>query len=259
MPPSINDKFGKASVDTDYAQATTVKTARTAGEAVLTGFDLSKFSDETPAYFLTYKKSVDPVTDKVIITKRTSWKALVNKTNNTLTNLTLAPGYTDVGNEVGDFIECIPSSMWVNDLVNGIKTSSNPDGTLKNDIVTTAKIANNAITTAKIVDMTSGSNANGRWQKFPDGMMIVTRDDLVVGAPVAASGSVIYYGPRTPWTFPAAFIAPPVCSASFDGGPGDMWAVAVDPTTTNAQVALFCGRTRTGTYNCRATAIGRWK
>lgn len=138
---AITDKFGKASIDTDYAIATTVKTTRVSGATVLEAFDLSKFSDDTPVFFVTYKKTTDPVTGVVSVTNLVSWKGLVNVGANTITNLTLAPGYADTGNAIGDFIECIPTSFWENTLIDGIFVGHNPDGTFKvsavNDAINT--------------------------------------------------------------------------------------------------------------------------
>lgn len=136
--PGIADKFGKASIPTDTSVATTVKTTRLPGVLVLEAFDLSKYAIDTPVFVVTYKKTVDPLTGAVTITSLTSWKALVNPGANTLTNLTVQPGYTDTGNAVGDFIECIPTSAWENSLIDGILTSLNPDGTLKTSAVQTA-------------------------------------------------------------------------------------------------------------------------
>ena len=150
---SISDKFGKASVDGDYAVATTVKTARTAGESVLACFDLSKFSTDAPVFFITYKKTSNPLTGEVTVTEQTSWKGVVNPANDTFVNLTLAPGYTDLGNDVGDFVECIPTSYWANQLVDGILEHTNPDGTLKaGSVDTSAVLADNVVATAKIPD-----------------------------------------------------------------------------------------------------------
>lgn len=148
--PDILDKFGKSSIDTDYAIATTVKTTRVSGVAVLEAFDLSRFADDTPVFFVTYKKTTDPLTDVVSVTNLVSWKALVNVGANTLTNLTLAPGYTDDGNDVGDFIECIPTSYWENSLIDGLLATLNPDGTLKTDIVEEANLAPSSVTADKI-------------------------------------------------------------------------------------------------------------
>jgi hypothetical protein len=124
--PTIADKFGKASIDTNYAIATTVKTTRNPGVAVLEAFDLSKFADATPVFVVTYKKTTDPVTNITSVTNLISWKALVNVGANTLTNLTLAPGYADTGNAIGDFIECIPTSYWVNSMMDGLFVGHNP-------------------------------------------------------------------------------------------------------------------------------------
>ncbi len=135
---NITDKFGKASISTNYALATTVKTARTVGESVLACYDLSRFSQSTPVFFVTYKKTTNPTTNVTTVTNQTSWKAIVNPDNNTLTNLTLAPGYTDIGNDIGDFVECIPTSFWGNSLVEGIEAHANPDGTLKTTAVQAA-------------------------------------------------------------------------------------------------------------------------
>lgn len=136
--PLIADKFGKASIDTDYAVATTVDATRLAGVTVLDAVDLSKFADDTPVFFITYQKTTDVLTGEVSVINQVSWKALVNAGANTLTNLTIQPGYVDGGNEIGDFIECIPTSAWENSLIDGIQTSLNPDGTLKTSAVQAA-------------------------------------------------------------------------------------------------------------------------
>jgi len=138
MPPTITDYFGKASVDTDYAIATTVKTTRTTGVTVLEAFDLSKYADDTPVFFVTYKKVTDPVTEITSVVDLVSWKGIVNTAANTLTNLTVAPGYTDIGNDIGDFVECIPTSYWENSLIEGIFVGHNPDGTFKKSALQSA-------------------------------------------------------------------------------------------------------------------------
>ncbi len=148
--PLITDYFGKASIDSDTSVATTVKTTRLIGGTVLEAFDLSKFSDDTPVFVVTYKKTIDPVTSEVSVTNLVSWKGLVNAIANTITNLTLAPGYSDTGNAIGDFIECIPTSYWGNSLIDGLMQSINPDGTLKDSIVTTPKLAGASVDGTKL-------------------------------------------------------------------------------------------------------------
>lgn len=151
MAAGINDKFKKVSADNSYAVATTVRTARTVGGGTtLEAFDLSKWADATAVNFLTYRKTTDPVTNVTTVTNRTGWTALVNTGSNTLTNLTIAPGYTDLGHQVGDYIEPVQMSKWANDLVDGVLVAHNQDGTLKANSVTTAAIANNAVTADKL-------------------------------------------------------------------------------------------------------------
>ena len=135
---AITDKFGKASIDSNYAIATTVDATRTAGVTVLDAVDLSKFNADTPVFVVTYKKTTDPLTGDVSVSNLVSYKALVNTGANTLTNLTVAPGYTDIGNDIGDFIECVPTSYWVNSMMDGIFVGHNPDGSFKASAIRTA-------------------------------------------------------------------------------------------------------------------------
>lgn len=147
------EKFGKASANNKKSEATTVKTARQPGESVLSCFDLSSFSTTHPVFFVTYKKIPDPDNAKEVkIINETSWQAKVNPDNNTLTNLTLAPGYTDIGNEVGDCVECIPTAFWANSLIDGLNNSLDNNGKIKPEAVpnVTAAIKEKSITADKI-------------------------------------------------------------------------------------------------------------
>ena len=165
MAASINDKFKKVSADDSYAVATTVKTARTVGGGTtLEAFDLSKWADATAVNFLTYRKTTDPVTNVTTVTNRTGWTALVNTSSNTLTNLTVAPGYTDLGHQVGDYIEPVQMSKWANDLVDGILVTHNADGTLKNKVAALTKI--NGGSTAGVLT-TDASGAVSSVPQYP--------------------------------------------------------------------------------------------
>ena len=137
---NITDKFGKASAPDAYAPATTVRSVKNVGESTIDAFDLDKFDDTVPLFFLTYKKTTNPETGATIKINQCGWKGLVNKDSNTITNLVLAPGYTDPGQAVGDYIEATPTSFWANELVDGILVSHNPDGTLKPKVVLPASI-----------------------------------------------------------------------------------------------------------------------
>lgn len=170
------EKFGKASADNKKAEATTVKTARQPGESVLSCFDLSSFSTTHPVFFVTYKKIPDPDNAKEVkIINETSWQAKVNPDNNTLTNLTLAPGYTDIGNEVGDCVECIPTAFWANSLIDGLNNSLDNNGKIKPDAIpnVTAAIKDKSITADKIDSTTILSYKNNDSNKTITGNVII--------------------------------------------------------------------------------------
>jgi len=63
-----------------------------------------------------------------------------------------APGYSDLGNTVGQVVVCKPTTAWADNVADTLAVTLNNDGTLKTDIVTTAKILNSNVTTAKIAD-----------------------------------------------------------------------------------------------------------
>lgn len=187
MAAGINDKFKKVSADNSYGVATTVKTARTVGGGTtLEAFDLSRWADATAVNFLTYRKTTDPVTNITTVTNRTGWTALVNTGSNTLTNLTIAPGYADLGHQVGDYIEPVQMSKWANDLVDGILVSHNQDGTLKANSVTTAAIRDGAVK-AQNVDFATLSTTGKLVGVTDDGKNIYER--VFNGNMTAAAGS----------------------------------------------------------------------
>lgn len=74
---------------------------------------------------------------------------------------TIAPGYSDTnGNAVDDIILIKPSTMWADQIATLLGVIMNDDGTLKNNAVTTASIANSAVTSAKL-SPTKSVDANG--------------------------------------------------------------------------------------------------
>ena len=178
------EKFGKASADNKKAEATTVKTARQPGESVLSCFDLSSFSTTHPVFFVTYKKIPDPDNAKEVkIINETSWQAKVNPDNNTLTNLTLAPGYTDIGNEVGDCVECIPTAFWANSLIDGLNQTLDNNGKIKPKAIPniTTAIKDGSITADKI-DFTTipmFSATTSKWEVLPQNQHTIVKYDTV--------------------------------------------------------------------------------
>nr|DAK13078.1 MAG TPA: Complement C1q-like protein [Caudoviricetes sp.] len=137
---TINDKFSKASSDSHYAVATTVAALRATNAKVLQCADVSSFPQSTVAHFVTYKKQYNPIDGTTAITNKAAWMGVANKDNNTITDLTIAPGYSDWGNAIGDVVECIPTSFWANNLVDGLLVQHDERGYLKNKSVTLANI-----------------------------------------------------------------------------------------------------------------------
>lgn len=181
--PDITDYFGKGSLDSDYAVATTVSATRSPGASVLEAVDLSKFADDTPVFVVTYKKVTDPVTEEITVSELRSFKALVNTGANTLTNLTIAPGYVDdLGNDEGDFIECIPTSYWVNELIDGLFVSLNPDGTIKLSAIQEATPDYGLLQRERVY------TANDTWVK-PAGLKFVIIEVQAGGGGVGQAGS----------------------------------------------------------------------
>lgn len=174
----ITDYFGKVSVDDDHSVATTVAADREAGVTVLSGFDLSTFTEDTPVFFITYTKTTDPLTGEVTITDLTSWKGLVNSGASTITNMTIAPGYTDEGNTEGQFIECIPTSYWGNQLVDGIQQEHNPDGT-HSDVTATS------VSTDTISEKTAAAGVTIDGLQVKDSKLVTS--DSVVTANITAA------------------------------------------------------------------------
>ena len=270
------EKFGKASADNKKAEATTVKTARQPGESVLSCFDLSSFSTTHPVFFVTYKKIPDPDnTKEVKIINETSWQAKVNPDNNTLTNLTLAPGYTDIGNEVGDCVECIPTAFWANSLIDGLNNSLDNNGKIKPEAVpnVTAAIKDKSITADKI-DFTTMPLAE---------KVKVKRNDTTTDKPVSvqcgcarilvsANASEAITNIQFPKQFKSGTFPVVVCTfAGYTPNSGDAWtdtpldtwggasmsALKITNSSFKATIRRFDGAWLNGVYYFNWIAIGQ--
>jgi len=77
-----------------------------------------------------------------------------------------APGYSDLGNTVGQVVVCKPTTAWADNVADTLAVTLNDDGTLKTDIVTTAKIADDNVTAAKIDWASTGANAGIWWEEL---------------------------------------------------------------------------------------------
>lgn len=160
---AITDKITSAR-DTTNPITTTVASARSISGTSLSCVALDGWPTNTAVHFITYKKTTAGLIDK---TTQCDWKGIVSGT--TIGTLTLKNG-TDAGNDVGDFVQMAPTAAWEQDLADGITTSLNQDGTLKNASVATTTIADSAVTTTKVADgaVTAAKVATGI--QLPDKM-----------------------------------------------------------------------------------------
>ncbi|WP_054073918.1 pyocin knob domain-containing protein [Comamonas testosteroni] len=106
----------------------------------------------------------------------------------------------------------------------------------------------------------TGSNANGTYTKFADGMQICTH--VIGGINPANPSSVpnIYRSNSILWTYPATFVSNVALSHGEIGGIGLCWTGlgAVGVSTSSGSVCVY-SMTQTGTVTVGLTAIGRWK
>ena len=107
----------------------------------------------------------------------------------------------------------------------------------------------------------NGSNSNGSYEKFADGLMICTLDISVTDQAIATAYGSLYRGART-WTFPVAFVAAPVVTCGrFRWGTGASWpnVGATSATTANLEGFDYTSRAVGTAVLISAIAIGRWK
>lgn len=111
-----------------------------------------------------------------------------------------------------------------------------------------------------IVEM--GSNSNGTYVKWENGLMVCFGTASITTAVNTAWGVLFHSGMKT-FTFPAAFAATPSCSASCRTG-GDYWAWVVftlDTSATSASYVLVRPTKQDSINNSDVAwhAIGMWK
>jgi len=151
MAANITDKFGKASSGT-RAEATTLTAIKNVAATSITTAALNGWDTTGAVHFQIYLSDptkLDPQGNPTIIPgSQSDWKGIVS--GNTISQLQLEGGL-DTIYPIGSVVVCLPSAGWTDDLVEGILTSLNQDGTLKSAAVATGT-ANGSITTAKLVD-----------------------------------------------------------------------------------------------------------
>lgn len=125
----VTDLLSRASSGNNTAVMTTVAEDRSVGELILSCVDLTNWATDTPVFFSTFK--IDPSTNDVMGGSQTNWKGVVNPDNNTITDLSNDSDTPDQGNDLGDYVLCLPTARWANDIVKALQVVLNPDGTPK--------------------------------------------------------------------------------------------------------------------------------
>lgn len=123
-----------------------VTTARTIGGANLACNDLSGWPTASKVHFVTYQLDTN---SNPVASSQLDCYGIVS--SNTITSLVVADGI-DGGNSVGDVVEMLPTAKWAQDLADALITTLERNGALKEDVVGSTNIADNAILTAHILD-----------------------------------------------------------------------------------------------------------
>jgi len=131
MPVTINDYFSKASNGTAPIPATLssqkIVGASSLALSLATGWDTS-----TPVNFVLYKVDAN---NALVVGTVTVWKGILSGT--TVSSLTLKSGNDDVY-PVGSVVQLQFTSAEADDLITGLLVSHNQDGTLVNNVITSA-------------------------------------------------------------------------------------------------------------------------
>ena len=116
--------------------------------------------------------------------------------------------------------------------------------------------------TAAQTAITTGSNANGTWIRFPDGTQICTKI-ITISMKIDMADGSMYYGTRTSLgDFAMPFTEAPAESLLLTTGPSAFLDVARDITATSAgSVNLYKSlkMPTVGDYPIHVIAIGKWK
>lgn len=104
----------------------------------------------------------------------------------------------------------------------------------------------------------TGSNANGSWIRFANGVQVCWH-----ALPVATSNfavSPLYKtAPAVAWTFPQAFVGAPVCVAGVRWDNGTVVGVEFTGSSASSVGYAVVGTTATARGIPMLGAIGRWK
>jgi len=156
-----------------------------------------------------------------------------------------------------DFVNGLKAN-W-EDYVDHINNTTDAHG-IDEHVAATAEDDVHGLAGAVIVD--SGSNDNGSWVRFGNGLQICWTYVYVWpdAKPDAAFGNVYRSSVNLLWTYPKAFVEEPAVSGACTGNAwiGD-YRGASGESKTDFQFRVFRGLAATADPSIRLLAIGRWK
>ena len=145
-----------------------------------------------------------------------------------------------------------PGSVWSRTRLTGEWSSWTLHYTQRNVLGTVSQ--SGGAPTGALIE--TGSNANGRWEKYANGTMNVTRTILNFSDVTVASGN-IFQSLEVPFDFPVTFIEPPVVSLSVRSS-SSVWGNG-RPTSNNAGVGrLYAPISIAGLIIVDIEVTGRW-
>lgn len=115
------------------------------------------------------------------------------------------------------------------------------------------------IDTSAIID--TGSNTNGTYIKYDNGIMMCYKSVESTVAMTNAWGSYMYEGAQNLGSFPETFISVPnVFITNHSGNGAILESFNAEPTTSTAGIIFYCRPdASTRTIRTDVMAIGRWK
>ena len=173
----------KASDGTGNASTATVQTVRNSGVTTI----IVDTVNNIPATFMgsmgTPHTFVDPVTSEeiTVISEATAVDFTGHVSGANLEIDSIAPGYTDLGSAVGDIIVIRPTTEWANNIATVLAVAHNLDGTLKDGIITNAKLASWA------------GEIGGSWLPYVPALTNITLGNGTIDAKFSRHGKLVFF------------------------------------------------------------------
>lgn len=104
-----------------------------------------------------------------------------------------------------------------------------------------------------------GSNANGEYWKFHNGLLICRISDTIP-ITVSTSATGVFFGAGAAWTFPHAYVVAPVVTGSHVSPGALTWDLGGLPNATAVQISVCAMQALAArNFNRNLISVGRWK